>query len=215
MQNPWHVRLKARLAELRMPAVELARLTGIPEASIYKYVSGRTANPRGDALTKLAAALDVTEQWLAFGGLTPTGAVQIAHKPMGVRMIPVLNSHDLNSAVQRAEVPDIASKREPQLAVPDVVAADAFGLRIADDAMTLCPAGSLVVVDPGAPAVPGRLVAAVSTALGYAVVRRWRAINLHGAGELVADHPDFPVIPMRSEADGYVIGRVVKIIIDC
>lgn len=46
---------------------ELARRTDVPEQRLYKWLQGRVAQPRGDALARIANALGVHHYWLETG----------------------------------------------------------------------------------------------------------------------------------------------------
>lgn len=65
--EPWHIRLGRALTRKGWSQVELARRAGLTKANIYKYFDGKVAQPRGDALVKLATALGVNQVWLRDG----------------------------------------------------------------------------------------------------------------------------------------------------
>jgi SOS-response transcriptional repressor LexA len=92
------------------------------------------------------------------------------------------------------------------------VGASAFAVRIDDGAIDRLPVGSIVVVDPERPPEPSRYVLAWSNVLKRAIVRRWRATDYSGAGQLIADNPDYPPLQMSVADDGYIVGRVVMLI---
>lgn len=56
-------RLREALEARQMKAVELSRLTEVPEGAISYYLSGKS-QPKGDRLHKLSVALGVSEAWL-------------------------------------------------------------------------------------------------------------------------------------------------------
>lgn len=63
----WSQRLNQMLTVRGWTQAELARRTGLSRESIKKYCQGSVAQPRGDALDRLAAALDVQPIWLRDG----------------------------------------------------------------------------------------------------------------------------------------------------
>lgn len=65
--NDWSERLRQAMTWKGWGASELARRTDIEPSLLYKYIHGRVAQPRGDALTRLATAMGVNEQWLRDG----------------------------------------------------------------------------------------------------------------------------------------------------
>ena len=56
-------RLKEAMYATNIKQAELARLTGISKGGISNYVTGRY-EPKSDIISKLAAALNVSEMWL-------------------------------------------------------------------------------------------------------------------------------------------------------
>ena len=56
-------RLQEALDMRGMTAAELAVISGIQKSSLSRYLKG-TNIPRGNAIAKMAAALDVTPSWL-------------------------------------------------------------------------------------------------------------------------------------------------------
>ncbi len=205
----WNDRLKARLAELGWSVPELARRSGVPEQSLYKYIQGRISRPRGDGMKRLAQATSVSEVWLAFG----SEGADAVHDQIEVVTIPIINVHALAGSMTKAQAINMIKSSEDTIASPDTVGPHAFAIYIEDDAVSVAPSNSKVIVDPDLPVVPGKYVAAMSFIVGHVVIRRWRATNLTGAGELIADHQDFPAIPMRSDADGFILGRAVEVLL--
>lgn len=204
----WHGRLRELLDKRGWTVVELAKRTGVPEQSLYKYIQGRIDVPRGDALSRIAEALGTTELFLSHGIADKT----LVNNALATRLLPVINlTHWAGGAdVDLRTMVEGAVKSVP---VPsDAAGPDAFACLVQDNAMNALPRGSYVVVDPDQSAEPGRYVLAWSAAARRAVVRRWRALDLHGAGVLLADSPDYPPIPLADASDGRVVGRVVLLI---
>jgi SOS-response transcriptional repressor LexA len=94
------------------------------------------------------------------------------------------------------------------------VGPSAFGLVVDNDAMApVIPHGATLVVDPDAPLAPGAYVVAMSTQLRAVIVRRLRMPSPAAYPiELRAENADHPDVTLRSEADGMVIGRAVRVI---
>jgi transcriptional regulator with XRE-family HTH domain len=63
----WNDRLIRALAETRVTRAELARRIDEQPTLIRSYTSGRTANPRGDIVRRIADALGVEYLWLRDG----------------------------------------------------------------------------------------------------------------------------------------------------
>lgn len=60
-------RLKSAMADAGLRQLDLARLCGVRPPSVNDWLSGKTRALRGVSLIKAAAALGVSEQWLAEG----------------------------------------------------------------------------------------------------------------------------------------------------
>lgn len=63
----WSERLRDRLKQLGWTQTELARRSGVSKELVRKYASGAVENPRGDILSKMAKALNVTVVYLQHG----------------------------------------------------------------------------------------------------------------------------------------------------
>lgn len=59
---------------------ELSRLSGVPQPTINRILSGDSQSPRQGTVTKLARALGVTPEWLLFGRGS-AGNVELASQP--------------------------------------------------------------------------------------------------------------------------------------
>lgn len=202
----WNDRIAQALAEKGWSIAELSRRTGIPRESMYKYVQGRVAAPRGDIMSRLADALGVSVVWIMHGTL-PEGENKVA-----VTNLALVNIGRWNGELMALEhLKRTATEHVP---VPDGqdIGPKAIAFRVDDDALTRIPHGSIAVADPDRPPEPSRYVLAWSSVVKRAVVRRWRATDYSGAGQLVADNADYPPLPMSSAEDGYVVGRIVLVI---
>lgn len=60
----WVTRLNERFAATGWSKSRLAKESGVPYDNVLKYLAGSVAQPRGDQLEKLAAALGTTEAYL-------------------------------------------------------------------------------------------------------------------------------------------------------
>ncbi|MBI1207020.1 MAG: helix-turn-helix domain-containing protein [Azospirillum sp.] len=65
--DSWWKRIRIELDRKKWSVVEFERRTGIDRGRLYKYVTGEVEQPRGDAFTRMAKALDVSEWWLRTG----------------------------------------------------------------------------------------------------------------------------------------------------
>lgn len=98
--SDWIQRLRDCLAEKNMSAAELARRSGVPKESVYKYLQAGIAQPRGDTIDRLAKVLEVDRLWLKEGiSLDKTG-----EKQQFIEWIDLLNAHyTTGSTEEKAE----------------------------------------------------------------------------------------------------------------
>jgi len=82
-------RLRDWLTASGMNVPELSRRSGVPEASIYKYLKGRTAAPRGKILADLAGVFGQSAVQLAYGNAVAS--------PAGVVNIPLLSMNEMGT----------------------------------------------------------------------------------------------------------------------
>ncbi len=63
----WHERASLRRIELGLSKAEIARRCGSSYDVINKYFRGHVEQPRGNAFSKIASVLQVSETWLRYG----------------------------------------------------------------------------------------------------------------------------------------------------
>lgn len=73
----WDQRLRAAFTDKGWSKAELARRSGVSYDNVNKYLSGDVKQPRGDALTKLANALEIDPLYLEKGVDPVTGETEI------------------------------------------------------------------------------------------------------------------------------------------
>lgn len=69
-QAHWTDRAKAVMDEKDMSIADLARAIGDNYEKVKKWFADRTDNPRGEALVRIARALDRPVEWLRYGSST-------------------------------------------------------------------------------------------------------------------------------------------------
>jgi len=86
----WHQRLRAVLQRRGWSQAELARRSGVGIEKIRKYVQGKVEQPRGDAVQRLADALEVHPLWLRDGVGPEAAAVPlVGYVGAGEAFLPV------------------------------------------------------------------------------------------------------------------------------
>src|SRR5258706_3641138 len=63
----WWERLARIIEEKRLDVRVVAFGAGVNDKTLYGYLKGGTASPRGDVVARLAIAVGVTEQYLRYG----------------------------------------------------------------------------------------------------------------------------------------------------
>lgn len=195
----WSERLKKAMKAKGWTAAELHRRSGVEVERIYKYLQGKVEAPRSPVLDDLSAALGVQPLWLSH-------AVEAVE---ALRRIPIVALSALAGLKKPGDLAEQVRDAE-RVAVPAIaeVGPNAVAVTLEDDSMApKYPRGLMVVCDPDDPVRPGRYVIAISTLANGPVFRRFRAKDASGTkGDLVAENPDFPTIPMRSARDGFIVG---------
>lgn len=78
-------RINARMRDLPMQQVDLARRVGVKPPSVAGWRTGRTQSLKGETLIKAAAALQVSPDWLATGkGAMQPNAMSSVQEPAPV-----------------------------------------------------------------------------------------------------------------------------------
>lgn len=212
----WWERLKILMDREGVSVEELAAKTKVHAKSIYGYLNpspGRTpvANPRGNTLAKLAAALHVSEQYLRFGSdMKPTTPLS--------KNIPLLNMNKLGTLKAKTD-PLTTWDKVSTMAVSADTPSGCFGVNIVDESgLPDFKLGETLVCDPSAPIVPGRYVVAILQSEERAIFGVYRPL-VHGDDKRFCIRPPNPAFPevvfgAPNGAKGFVLARVIKHIRD-
>lgn len=202
----WAKRLRDWMDDAGVNVPELARLSGVQEASLYKYLKGRTAAPRGKILADLAGAFGKTAAELMYG-------TNVA-SPVGVVNIPLLTLNELGTIQYEKVISESWGGRVVQVASADLTEA-AFAVEITDSACSpKIDAGDIVIVEPMRTAEPGGFVAAFVDSMKTGVVRKYRPRHAIRKDDfqLVSTNEDYPVIDVTPDNPGHILGKAVKVI---
>lgn len=191
-----------------MSPAELARKTGINRKSMYKYLEGKVANPRGTVLLRIAGALDMEEEALRFGARARRGL-----KP---RRIPVMPLSVFGTLRKGRDPLDVWNGIDTEAVGDDCKDGD-FIVTLEDDSNApLFNEGERVICNKEAPIVPGCYVVVTLEKLKASVFRRYRPMGLGDKApfKLVANNPDYPEIEVGPDNPGFVVARAIKHIRD-
>lgn len=199
----WWDRLKAAMERKGLSVDELAARTGVPAKSIYGYLDGDVANPRGDVMARLAAAVGLSEVELRFGGKQQ---FPVIYKNIFVLALSALNKTDtIDTIKERLGNGDVMS-------APDMVPGDAFGVRV--DSSMGSPEinlGDLLICSPSAAIEPGKLVLAIDNITGTAVFGRFKPKLLGSTTSFTVQpvNDSYPDITVADAANGFLVARIV------
>lgn len=84
----WNERLQTELDAKGWTKAELARRSGVPYDSINKYLRGSISQPRGDALDRIADALEIDRLWLKEGVMSPPAGISDRRELSPPRTVP-------------------------------------------------------------------------------------------------------------------------------
>lgn len=204
----WWQRLKEIIERQGITVAALSARTGIPEKTIYGYLRGISENPRGNVVKKLANGVGVSELELRFGDDAKQQLGQV-----NLPRIPLLDMNKLGTL----------NRGQPPLEVWDEVSLmyqgrvnlsqEAFGLEIKDEsAMPDIKPGEVIVFDPRAEIIPGKLTLAVLANQKIGVIGRYRPLSVAGSDQftIVTLNPDYPDVTVNEANPGFVVARAVQ-----
>ncbi|AMG70507.1 helix-turn-helix domain-containing protein [Morganella morganii subsp. morganii] len=209
-------RIKARRTQLNMTQQSLAKMLGVSRVSVTKWETGVT-KPDGENLHMLAKSLDVSPEWLLFGGNEPLSTELVsARKTIAVKQIPVISAvqaGDWTSTYASATIDDVLRWVNTTARVSE----SAFGLDVKGDSMTnpngapTIPEGSTVIVETQFGSIEdlyGKIVVAILDGTSDATIKKlvWDAPYTY----LIPLNPNFKPIVVNGNCR--IIGRVIQVI---
>ncbi|EOZ4594488.1 S24 family peptidase [Morganella morganii] len=216
MKTEMNERIKARRTQLNMTQQSLAKMLGVSRVSVTKWETGVT-KPDGENLHMLAKSLDVSPEWLLFGGNEPLSTELIsARKTIAVKQIPVISAvqaGDWTSTYASATIDDVLRWVNTTARVSE----SAFGLDVKGDSMTnpngapTIPEGSTVIVETQFGSIEdlyGKIVVAILDGTSDATIKKlvWDAPYTY----LIPLNPNFKPIVVNGNCR--IIGRVIQVI---
>lgn len=216
MKTEMNERIKARRTQLNMTQQSLAKMLGVSRVSVTKWETGVT-KPDGENLHMLAKSLDVSPEWLLFGGNEPLSTELVsARKTIAVKQIPVISAvqaGDWTSTYASATIDDVLRWVNTTARVSE----SAFGLDVKGDSMTnpngapTIPEGSTVIVETQFGSIEdlyGKIVVAILDGTSDATIKKlvWDAPYTY----LIPLNPNFKPIVVNGNCR--IIGRVVQVI---
>lgn len=203
----WWERINLLIQQKGITAAELARRSGVHEKTIYKYLDGKTNNPRGDTLHRIARTLDVSEVFLRYG--------EPSRDIIKLTPIPLLTLSRMGKLVQHQSYKtvwdgvSVVSVSEQDLGDGD------FGVRIDNESCSpdISP-GDIVICNTEAPVHPGRYIIAI--AAGRSHFGRYRPSD-HDPENTFQVHTvneDYPSVSIGGDNPGFIYARAIRHIRD-
>nr|WP_269216376.1 helix-turn-helix domain-containing protein [Proteus mirabilis] len=85
-----HIRIKERRLQLSLTQEALAKMLSVSRVSITKWET-RVTEPDGENLQALAKVLEVSPEWLLYGGnSSEADALIITRKTVNIKKIPII-----------------------------------------------------------------------------------------------------------------------------
>ena len=185
---------------------ELSRMTGIPQPTIFRIVSGETENPRASTLHKLASALGMNTLAQSFSALTDETAHLVPVRCVEITAQAGTVGFSISQAIEGEEPPIFY--RHEWIKRRGFNAGALLALKVAGSSMEPgIHAGDLVVVntDDTKPVDGGVFLVNYE---GEVIVKRLKRDA--GRWWLASDNPDRSRYPDKALDDNaFIIGRVV------
>nr|WP_275298196.1 S24 family peptidase [Halomonas campisalis] len=215
-------RLRKLMEEQGLGENELARRSHVPQPTIHRILTGASKSPRINNLEKIAGALGTSVTYLAHGGRHQAGTASVgkagilpaianvasglfstgrADSSPPLYQYPILSLSDI---IPSAQARKALTSQHWQVEPSGHKAQDqAFWLKIQGDAMSAptgaspsLPEGTLVLLDTGLPASPGKLVLATLPDSPKPTFRQ--LIEDSGSQYLKPLNPAYPLILLKN-----------------
>jgi transcriptional regulator with XRE-family HTH domain len=205
----WWERLKRQMEDRRLTPEDVAKRAGLNVTSVYKYLTGKVAQPRGDAVKRLAHAVHMSEMALRYGGDAPNNVVPL-------RKVPLLDMARLGK-LKPAQDPLTTWDGTSVVSVPIDVPDGSYGVTLTSESNEPdFRRGDIVICNAAEEVLPGRFVVAVLTETETAHFARFRPLA-HGETKrfkLVHGNEDYPDIEVGHKIKGFILARAIKHIRD-
>lgn len=197
-------RLEAAMSEAGINQPQLARLMGVTNQSVSKWVNDESI-PKPERLAELARHLNTSVGYLLTGVAQPhivqTGEVTAGSKSGG-RFVPVFTPEQAIDVASRPDKVDRSLTTYP-------CGPDAFRIYIWDNSnASRFQVGDTVVIDPSVGVTPGDMVLVAIGNPPHPVFAKYRTNG--GGVELVPLNPDWRPHNLVNETDGIIIGVMTE-----
>lgn len=201
----WWQRLQREMTGRGINAEDVSTSTGVPVKTVYGYLKGEVANPRGNTLARLAASVGVSEEYLRYGG----------RQEVVLKRVPLLDMNELRT-LNLGDDPLLVWDGESTVAVPVDTPADSFGVTLPDDSNAPdFRKGNVVIFSPSAAIDPGCYVLAIRR-LDGAHFGRYKMLAPNAPDRFVVIHDDehWPDVRVDGDNPGFIVARGIKHIRD-
>lgn len=186
--------LKRLMFEKDIKAMDLARLTGLPQPTVQRMVAGTTPNPHLSSLIPIAQFFEITIEQLK--GLEPISWLESVANRTKLIPIPVIS---WDEAAHWHELKKSYQATDATLFMETKVGPHAFALTIEDASMyPLFPEGTQIILDPDKPLKDRSYVAVNLKGNSKAVFRQLLIdFNHHYLKAVSPDLEHFPLTLMQ------------------
>lgn len=151
-ESTFATNLQRLMMQHQISEAELARQTSIPQPTLHKILTGKTADPRATTLLTLASHFNISIDQLLTGVAPEVNAVAKEE----TQSIPVISWKQCVDYTQ--VIPELKPSSWPQWTVVEFLDPLAFALVSKPSMEARMPKGSLLIVDPTAEAEDGDLL---------------------------------------------------------
>jgi SOS-response transcriptional repressor LexA len=214
----WHERMVKLMNERGWSQTVLAERSGVPYHQITKYARGAVDQPRGSTISKIAEALDVSEQFLIFGVDSADKLFNYDKLPNVEESlrVPKVTLKDLSNYKAGHDILSIWSG-DMSTPIDRAHGASCFTVDVDDNSMLpQFSVGDTLLCDPEATIEPGDYVLALANGSEKAVFRKYRLAKAAGNGtpriELRPLNADYPIDLIDTDHPGRIICRCMAVI---
>ncbi|AVB30048.1 helix-turn-helix domain-containing protein [Proteus mirabilis] len=216
MRNKMHIRIKERRLQLSLTQEALAKMLSVSRVSITKWET-RVTEPDGENLQALAKVLEVSPEWLLYGGnSSEADALIITRKTVNIKKIPIITLEQAADWKARYDTLRLSDIQHWCCAtVP--VSEQAYGLIYQGESMTnpyslpSIPKGSTVIIEPSFKnkiELYGKIIIAKNIITNDIVIKKF----IHEPPQFYLISLNTAFTPILFTNDYQIIGYVIQII---
>jgi SOS-response transcriptional repressor LexA len=137
--------LRLLMFEKNLKAIDLSKITKVPQATIHRMLTGESKNPQKHSLIPIADFFSVSTEQLLGGKIIPW---LDSAKNSEIKVLPVLSVEDL--FFKKEKLSSYVTSESTSFSAVELGASDkCFAVKLEDRSMEpLFPEGTIIIVDP-------------------------------------------------------------------